>query len=166
MAQKNPMQLEPLPFKDYCAFSSWQTLATLALLPVRARQHVRYSANGNCPPVAAEHDADEHFMQTTSCLSTWLPGVFYQLRHTTLHHICTPPGSDGARLHVEGVRARVMTTAAAAAKAKFGTTEAEFNTVAELLGTDADDEDFCPTCLEAYTDGACAAELLPDVWRG
>jgi hypothetical protein len=46
-----------------------------------------------------------------------------------------------------------MTTAAAAAKAKFGTTEAEFNAVTELLGTDADDEDFCPTCLEAYTDG-------------
>lgn len=61
-------------------------------------------------------------------------------------------GSDGARLHVEGVRARVMTTAAAAAKAKFGTTEAEFNAVAELLGTDADDDDFCPTCLEVYTD--------------
>lgn len=54
---------------------------------------------------------------------------------------------------MEGVRARVMTTAAAAAKAKFGTTEAEFNAVAELLGTDADDDDFCPTCLEAYTDG-------------
>lgn len=62
-------------------------------------------------------------------------------------------GSDGARLHVEGVRARVMTTAAAAAKAKFGTTEAEFNAVAELLGTDADDDDFCPTCLEVYTNG-------------
>lgn len=46
-----------------------------------------------------------------------------------------------------------MTTAAAAAKAKFGTTEAEFNAVAELLGTDADDDDFCPTCLEVYTDG-------------
>lgn len=61
-------------------------------------------------------------------------------------------GSDGARLHVEGVRARVVTTAAAAAKAKFGTTEAEFTAVAELLGTDADDEDFCPTCLEVYTD--------------
>jgi hypothetical protein len=43
-----------------------------------------------------------------------------------------------------------MTTAA---KAKFGTTEAEFSAVAELLGTDADDDDFCPTCLEAYTDG-------------
>lgn len=62
-------------------------------------------------------------------------------------------GPDGARLHVEGVRARVMTTAAAAAKAKFGTTEAEFSAVAELLGADADDEDACPTCLEAYTDG-------------
>lgn len=70
------------------------------------------------------------------------------------YRTCPPTGSDGARLHVEGVRARVMTTAAAAAKAKFGTTEAEFNAVAELLGTDADvDEDFCPTCLEAYTDG-------------
>lgn len=67
--------------------------------------------------------------------------------------LCCPAGSDGARLHVEGVRARVVTTAAAAAKAKFGTTEAEFTAVAELLGTDADDEDFCPTCLEAYTDG-------------
>jgi hypothetical protein len=44
-----------------------------------------------------------------------------------------------------------MTTAAA--KAKFGTTEAEFSAVAELLGADADDEDACPTCLEAYTDG-------------
>lgn len=71
----------------------------------------------------------------------------------------TCAGSDGARLHVEGVRARVMTTAAAAAKAKFGTTEAEFNAVAELLGTDADDEDFCPTCLEAYTDGKRAHKL-------
>lgn len=48
----------------------------------------------------------------------------------------------------------MTTAAAAAAKAKFGTTEAEFNAVAELLGPDADDEDFCPTCLEAYTDGA------------
>jgi hypothetical protein len=44
-------------------------------------------------------------------------------------------------------------TTAAAAKAKFGTTEAEFSAVAELLGADADDEDACPTCLEAYTDG-------------
>lgn len=85
------------------------------------------------------------------------------LRYCADHYACCIlAGSDGARLHVEGVRARVMTTAAAAAaaKAKFGTTEAEFNAVTELLGTDADDEDFCPTCLEVYTDGECCAVAI------
>jgi hypothetical protein len=45
--------------------------------------------------------------------------------------------------------------AAGAKAAKYGgVPEAEFTTVAELLGADADDEDFCPTCLEAYSNGA------------
>jgi hypothetical protein len=29
----------------------------------------------------------------------------------------------------------------------------ELAAIIELLGPDADDDDFCPTCLEAYTDG-------------
>lgn len=72
-------------------------------------------------------------------------------------------GSDGPRTHGEGVRARATPAAAAVAAvaaaaagskpSKLGTVSAaEFTAVAELLGVDGDDEDFCPTCLEAYTD--------------
>eukprot|EP00879_Flechtneria_rotunda_P016846 GHRR01017633.1.p1 GENE.GHRR01017633.1~~GHRR01017633.1.p1 ORF type:complete len:230 (+),score=47.96 GHRR01017633.1:442-1131(+) len=65
-------------------------------------------------------------------------------------------GSDCSRgkPHIEGVRAKVVTTSACGAKGnKFGSkSQQEFSTITELLGANIDDEDFCPTCLEPYTD--------------
>jgi hypothetical protein len=72
---------------------------------------------------------------------------------------------------VEAVRARVLPAGALAAAAaaaaaagkgcKFGAiSQQEFAAMAELLGTDADEDDFCPTCLEAYTDGERTYVLL------
>ncbi|KAF8071255.1 Sod2 [Scenedesmus sp. PABB004] len=63
-------------------------------------------------------------------------------------------GSDSSRgkPHAEGVRARVL-PGGGAKGGKGGTIAAsEYAAVAELLGVDGDDEDFCPTCLEPYTD--------------
>lgn len=63
------------------------------------------------------------------------------------------------------MRARVLPAGALAAAAagkggKFGAiSQQEFAAMAELLGTDADEDDFCPTCLEAYTDGECMSCL-------
>eukprot|EP00878_Enallax_costatus_P015792 GHUV01016549.1.p1 GENE.GHUV01016549.1~~GHUV01016549.1.p1 ORF type:complete len:109 (+),score=30.55 GHUV01016549.1:496-822(+) len=61
-----------------------------------------------------------------------------------------PAGSDKAR--VVGAASATATISSAKA-AKYGNlTHQEYTTVVGLLGADAEDEDFCPTCLEAYTD--------------
>lgn len=60
-------------------------------------------------------------------------------------------GSDKARVVGAAAATATITTAK---NLKYGTlTHQEYTTVVGLLGVDADDEDFCPTCLEAYTDG-------------
>lgn len=62
-------------------------------------------------------------------------------------------GSDKAQ--IEGVRARIVPAGGVAAKGgKYGPiSQQEFAALAELLGTEGDEDDFCPTCLEAYSDG-------------
>jgi hypothetical protein len=53
-----------------------------------------------------------------------------------------------------GALAAAAAAAAAGKGGKFGViSQQEFAAMAELLGTDADEDDFCPTCLEVYTDG-------------
>lgn len=73
-------------------------------------------------------------------------------------HRRTDSNGSRGKGQVEAVRARVLPAGALAAAAagkggKFGAiSQQEFAAMAELLGTDADEDDFCPTCLEAYTD--------------
>jgi hypothetical protein len=86
------------------------------------------------------------------------------------HNAPADSNSSRGKGQVEAVRARVLPAGALAAAAaaaaagkggKFGgISQQEFAAMAELLSTDADEDDFCPTCLEAYTDGECELLLL------